>query len=169
MKVVFYSDQCEYSKKLIAYLEKNNIKNLFKLINIDNTNVPDNIDVVPSIVDTELNQPMKGKKAFEYLLNLKFFNNPTNNVDYLKELPQNPNIPHDDKAIKLKILNFELNSNNTNTNHEVIFNDLFNNISNINLEQNDNNKSTSHINQEINPPINITNSKLAILLKMKRK
>ena len=81
MKIVFYSEQCEYSKKLIAYLDKHNIKNLFNLINIDNTQVPDEIDVVPSIIDTELNQPMKGKKAFEYLLNLKYFNNPTNNIE----------------------------------------------------------------------------------------
>jgi len=111
MKIVFYSEQCEYSKKLIAYLDKHNIKNLFNLINIDNTQVPDEIDVVPSIIDTELNQPMKGKKAFEYLLNLKYFNNPTNNIECIKDLPSNPNIPHDEKATETKITNLELDSN----------------------------------------------------------
>jgi hypothetical protein len=182
MKVVFYSEQCEYSKKLLAYLEKNNIKNLFKLVNIDETDVPNDIDVVPSIVDTELNQPMKGKKAFEYLLNLKYFNNPTNNVDYVKELPPNPNIPEDDKADKSKILNLELTSTNINTvNTETILNDLFNNISkNISLEQDSEsdarkfydsttNKSTEQAVQEMMSQRNIQDSKLAILMRMKRK
>jgi arsenate reductase-like glutaredoxin family protein len=181
MKVVFYSEQCEYSKKLLAYLEKNNIKNLFKLVNIDNTDVPDDIDVVPSIVDTELNQPMKGKKAFEYLLNLKYFNNPTNNVDFIKELPPNPNIPEDDKAVKSKILNLELGSTNTNTvSTETILNDLFTNISkNVSLVQETNeskklhesnsNKSTEQAVQEMLAQRNIQDSKLALLMKMKRK
>jgi hypothetical protein len=39
---------------------------------------------------------MKGKKAFEYLLSIKYFNNPTNNVDY--ELPPKPEIIEDEKA-----------------------------------------------------------------------
>jgi hypothetical protein len=50
------------------------IKSLFKLINIDKTQAPQEIDIVPTIIDTELNQPLKGKKAFEYLLNIKYFN-----------------------------------------------------------------------------------------------
>lgn len=182
MKVVFYSEQCEYSKKLLAYLEKNDIKKLFKLVNIDKTDVPDDIDVVPSIVDTKLNQPMKGKKAFEYLLNLKYFNNPTNNVEYVKELPTNPNIPEDDKAVKSKTLNLELGSINTNTvSTETILNDLFNNISkNVTLEQEStsdarkfhesiSNKSTDQAIQEMMAQRNIQDSKLAILMKMKRK
>lgn len=182
MKVVFYSEQCEYSKKLLAYLDKNNIKNLFKLVNIDKTDVPDDIDVVPSIVDTELNQPMKGKKAFEYLLNLKFFNNPTNNVEYVKELPPNPNIPEDDKAVKSKTLNLELNSTNTNkVSTETILNDLFNGISKnptlepevINdskkfYEENANKKAEQAV-QEMIAQRNIQDNKLSILMRMKRK
>lgn len=110
MKVVFYSNKCEYSKKLIDYLEKNNIKNCFKLINIDNDDYPSDIDIVPTIIDTELTQPMKGKKAFEYLLNIKYFNNPTNNIEYIKNIIPNPNIPEDEKAIKTKSLNLELDN-----------------------------------------------------------
>ena len=178
MKVLFYSEQCEYSKKLLIYLEKNNIKNLFKLVNIDKTDVPTEIDIVPSIVDTKLNQPMKGKKAFEYLLNLKYFNNPTNNIDYVKEIHVNPNIPEDDKAIKSKTFNLELNSTNTNTiNTETILNDLFKNES---LENNsvcdarifhdsNSNKSTEQTTQKMITQRNIQDNKFAILMKMKRK
>ena len=99
MKVIFYSDTCEYSKKLLAYLEKHEITNLFKLMNVNQQTPPKEIDVIPTIIDTELNQPMKGKKAFEYIINIKYFNNPTNNIDYVKDIPTNPDIPVDDKAV----------------------------------------------------------------------
>ena len=112
MKVVFYSEQCDYCKKLLVYLEKYNIKSLFKLINIDKTQAPTEIDIVPTIIDTELNQPLRGKKAFEYLLNIKYFNNPTNNIEYIKELPPNPEIPEDEKAVKSETINLNLDSSN---------------------------------------------------------
>jgi len=112
MKVVFYSEQCDYCKKLLVYLEKYNIKSLFKLINIDKTPAPTEIDIVPTIIDTELNQPLRGKKAFEYLLNIKYFNNPTNNIEYIKELPPNPEIPEDEKAVKSETINLNLDSSN---------------------------------------------------------
>jgi thiol-disulfide isomerase/thioredoxin len=111
MKVIFYSEQCDYCKKLLQYLDKYNMKYLFKLINIDNTESPKEIDIVPTIIDTELNQPLKGKKAFEYLLNVKYFNNPTNNIDYIKDIPINPDIKEDDKAIKSDTTDFEININ----------------------------------------------------------
>jgi hypothetical protein len=109
MKVIFYSDKCEYCKKIFVYLEKYNITSMFKLINIDNKKYPE-IDIVPTIVDSELLEPMKGKKAFEYLLNIKYFNNPTNNIDYVKDLPSNPIIIEDDKAIKDKNNNLEIDN-----------------------------------------------------------
>jgi hypothetical protein len=65
MRVIFYSDQCDYSIKLLTYLDKNNIKSLFRLVNVDKITPPKEIDIVPTIVDTTLNQPLKGKKAFE--------------------------------------------------------------------------------------------------------
>lgn len=117
MIVIFYSDHCEYCKKLLSYLDKYNIKYLFKLINIDKNQVPKEIDIVPTIVDTKLNQPLKGKKAFEYLLNIKYFNNPTNNVEYIKELPPNPNIPEDEKAIETDTINLNLNTESKNDSH----------------------------------------------------
>ena len=98
MRVVFYSERCEHSKKLLVYMEKNNITNLFKLFNIDTNVAPKEIDIVPTIVDSEINIPLKGKKAFEYLINLKYFNNPTNNIELVKEIPPNPDIKEDDMA-----------------------------------------------------------------------
>ncbi len=86
---------------------------MFKLINIDKENYPD-INIVPTIIDSELLEPMKGKKAFEYLLNIKYFNNPTNNIEYIKELPANPIIIEDDKALKDNNNNLEIKSTEKN-------------------------------------------------------
>ena len=130
MKIIFYSDKCKFCKKLFEYLEKNNLIEIFKLINIDNTDVSHNIKIVPSIFDDQLNQIMEGKDAFLYLLNLKYFNNPTNNVNLTKFIPPNPIIKDDEFANKYKSNNLIIdtptikqsletnNDVNTNYNHE---------------------------------------------------
>jgi glutaredoxin-related protein len=100
MKIIFYSQFCEFCKKLLIYLDKNNIADQFKLVDIDNNTVP-NIKIVPTIIDTNLNTTMEGKKAFEYLINIKYFNNPTNNIE--NKIPINPKIDEDKLAMKLKI------------------------------------------------------------------
>ncbi len=110
MKIIFYSDKCNYCNSMMEYLNKHNIISLFKLFNIDNNNPPDGIDVVPTIIDTELIQPLKGKKAFEYLLNIKYFNNPTNNIEYVKDIPLKPEIPEDDKAFSKNMINLEIDN-----------------------------------------------------------
>lgn len=155
MKVIFYSDRCEYSKKLLIYLEKNNISNMFKLINIDNIDVPSDVDVVPYIIDTELNQPMKGKKAFEYLLNLKYFNNPTNNIEYVKQLPPNPNIKEDEKALQTNDVNLEIDN-------KIDFSSKTFYEANIN-------KPTNEVTNEMMKQRTMQDNKLAILMKMRRK
>ena len=144
MKVIFYSDKCQYCNNMMLYLDKHQIKSMFKLINIDNINPPEEIDIVPTIVDTELNQSLNGKKAFEYLLNIKYFNNPTNNVDYIKDLPENPVIPEDDKAIQNNSTNLEINKINLTLNKEEL----------PSIKPN-------------NP--NISNKKLTTLMKLKKK
>ena len=107
MKVIFYSSNCEHCNKLISYLDKYNIKNQFKLINIDTLDkIPNSIDIVPTIIDSDLNQPLKGKKAFEYVNNLKYFNNSTNNYT-IHNLPK-PNIEEDNKANNLSYNHLDL-------------------------------------------------------------
>jgi hypothetical protein len=129
---------------MMTYLDKHNIKSMFKLVNIDILDYPKEIDVVPTIVDTDIMQPLKGKKAFEYLLNIKYFNNPTNNIEYIKDLPDNPIIPEDDKANSNNTLNLEINKNT------------------IQFE-NENEKDNNLIKN------NISNKKLSTLLKLKKK
>jgi glutaredoxin len=112
MIIIFYSNKCDYCKKMINYIEKTNIIKLFKLINIDNEKYPESIDIIPTLIDIELNQPLKGKAVFEYLLNIKYFNNPTNSIKY--DIPINPVVMEDDKAND-KDLNLTIvNLNNEN-------------------------------------------------------
>ena len=133
LKVIFYSDKCQYCNNMMIYLDKHNIKSMFRLVNIDNIDCPKEIDIVPTIVDTEITQPLKGKKAFEYLLNIKYFNNPTNNIEYIKDLPDNPVIPEDDKANSSNTLNLEITKNNIQFESEKDNNPIKNNIPNKKL------------------------------------
>ena len=144
MKVIFYSEKCQYCNNMLTYLDKNNLRSLFDLINIDVNVPPKEIDSVPTIIDTDITQQLKGKKAFEYLINIKYFNNPTNNIEYIKDLPENPIIPNDDKAFQSNIFNLEINKE-----------------LNIELEK------EIHIPNNISN--NIPNKKLSTLLKLKRK
>jgi len=99
MRILFYSNSCNFCLKLVEYIEKNNLKDFFKMINIDTTNnIPKNITIVPTIIDTTIEAPLEGKKAFEYVINQKYFNHPTNNVDFIKNGVPKPTIEEDSKA-----------------------------------------------------------------------
>jgi hypothetical protein len=171
MKVVFYSEQCDYCKKLLDYMDKYNITSLFKLINIDKSTPPKDIDIVPTIIDTELNQPLKGKKAFEYLFNIKYFNNPTNNVEIVKEIPPNPHIPEDDKANKSKLLNLELNqtSQTNDSLNDVLVVDKLESNESSNFHENNSSNPISKATQEMVNARNVQDKKLSVLLQMRRR
>jgi hypothetical protein len=102
MLILFYSEQCDFSKKLLEFLDKHNIKRNFNLINIDRINkIPGNITVVPTILDSTIEAPFEGKKAFEFIVNQKYFNFPTNNIDFwTKNMVPKPIIEEDKKAIE---------------------------------------------------------------------
>jgi len=168
MKVIFYSEQCDYCKKLLQYLDKYNIKSLFKLINIDKTQAPEDIDIVPTIIDTELNQPLKGKKAFEYLLHVKYFNNPTNNIDYIKELPINPDIKEDDKAIKSDTIDLEINNSNTfSIKSDSLINDLFRENDSTTFYESSKKQEIAESSNEMIKLRQIQDKKLQTLLKLR--
>jgi len=168
MKVIFYSEQCEFCEKLIKYLDKHNLRPLFKLINIDKTTAPKEIDVVPTIVDTELNQPLKAKKAFEYLINVKYFNNPTNNIEYIKELPPNPEIPEDERAVKSETINLNLDNSNpfiVKTDSQI--NDLFKENESTIFYEASKEMDIAKSSQEMAQLRQIQDKKLQALLKMR--
>lgn len=106
MRLLFYSNSCNFCLKLLEYIQTNKLEEYFKLICIDKTNnIPKNITHVPTIIDTEIEAPLEGKKAFEYVINQKYFNHPTNNVEYIKNGVPVPKIEEDSKAISSGFIN----------------------------------------------------------------
>lgn len=104
MRILFYSETCNFCLKLLEYIDKNNLGQYFKLICIDDktAKIPKNISVVPTIIDTTIEAPMEGKKAFEYVINQKYFNHPTNNIEFTKNGVPKPSIEEDTKAVSSK-------------------------------------------------------------------
>jgi hypothetical protein len=99
MRILFYSQTCNFCLKLLEYIDKNKLAEYFKLICIDKSNnIPKNITIVPTVVDTTIQAPLEGKKAFEYVINQKYFNHPTNNIEYTKDGVPKPVIEEDNKA-----------------------------------------------------------------------
>jgi len=102
MIILFYSDNCEFCKKMLEYIQKNNIIKNFNMINIDKLKeIPKNITIVPTIIDSKIEAPLEGRKAFEFIINQKYFYHPTNNIDYwVKNCIPKPVIDEDAKAIE---------------------------------------------------------------------
>ena len=84
MKVLFYSNKCQYSMEIIKKINESSIKDQIKLVCID-TNHFDNIKIVPTIIDSDYKEILEGKKAFDYIKNKEFFNFSSNNVLCWKE------------------------------------------------------------------------------------
>ena len=100
MRIIFYSNSCDFCGKLLEYIERNKLNEYFKMICIDDNlkKIPKNIKQVPTIIDTDIEAPLEGKKAFEYVINQKYFNHPTNNVEFTKNGIPKPTIEEDSKA-----------------------------------------------------------------------
>lgn len=107
MRILFYSESCNFCLKLLEYINKNNLEQYFKMICIDEktAKVPKHITIVPTVIDTTIESPMEGKKAFEYVINQKYFNHPTNNIEYTKNGIPIPTIEEDIKAGSSKSAN----------------------------------------------------------------
>lgn len=81
-------------------MNEHNLKEEFNMIDVlKNKDIPSHIKVVPTIIDTEIAKPLIGKLAFDYLVNKKFFDHPTNNINYWKDktVPK-PKIVEDKRA-----------------------------------------------------------------------
>lgn len=101
MKILFYSTECNLSNKLLEYINSNKLNIYFNMININTDKFPENISIVPTIIDTEIGTTFEGKSAFDYIINNKYFNKPTNNIDYWTKIPlPKPTIEEDSKAIE---------------------------------------------------------------------
>jgi hypothetical protein len=164
MRILFFSKTCDFCLKLLEYIDKNNLGEFFKLICIDTTNnIPKNIHLVPTIIDTDIEAQLEGKKAFEYVINQKYFNHPTNNIDYIKNGVPKPKIEEDKKAFTSKHVGFIYVDNNDKEDiKDTTFYSNFDNKNKIHDDTNDN-KLINVINQR-----DIQDKKMNALMRLRK-
>lgn len=116
MIILFHSEECKFCVKLLEYINTNKLNDFFKFINIDTLSViPEHITIVPTVIDSSIEAPLEGKKAFEYVVNHKYFNHPTNNVDFwINTPPPKPTIEEDKKALDKSMLTIYTNLDDVN-------------------------------------------------------
>lgn len=102
MRIIFYSNYVEFCVKLIEYIKTNKLEQYFKIVNIDDLNDKQTkelgLSVVPTLIDSDFDIHFEGVKAWEYVKNQKYFNHPTNNIEFTKEGVPKPIIDEDNKA-----------------------------------------------------------------------
>ena len=137
MKVLFYSNNCKFCSELVNKINESNINDL-KMVCIDENNSFENIKIVPTIIDSDYNEILEGKKAFDYINNKKFFDFPTSNILIWqeKEIPD-PKIKNDKLAIDTTVNSLDdINFNKT---------ELKSNLSDSFISENSNNKTNESI------------------------
>lgn len=79
---VFYSNNCEYCKKLLDYINNEKLTNECQLVcfESDPDKIPEFITNVPTIIAKNLSKPLVGLEAVEWIKNKKYFNQITNNI-----------------------------------------------------------------------------------------
>lgn len=102
MRIIFYSSYVEFCIKLMEYIKLNSLDEYFKIVNIDDLSEKETkelgLSVVPTLIDSDIDTPFEGTKAWEYVRNQKYFNHPTNNIEYTKNGIPKPVIEEDNKA-----------------------------------------------------------------------
>ena len=90
--LLFYSEYCKFSKLLIKKLEDENLINEFKLIDIKTVKeLPKIITNVPTIIVKNINRPLVGIHAFNWIENTKYFYQKTNNIKNVFKIPPSKN------------------------------------------------------------------------------
>ena len=109
MKILFYSNKCNYCLKLLNII--NQLKNNdIKLICVDNnTKIPSNLEKVPTLIIPDINEPLVGNKAFNWIELQSKTNNLTHNINFSEKV-NDDDFKHSDKL--------EKTFNNSNKNDE---------------------------------------------------
>ena len=72
--ILFYSDKCQYCGLFLKKIHSENMLHNFKLINVHELKqIPAAITNVPTIIINNINVPLSGIHAFEWLEKTKYF------------------------------------------------------------------------------------------------
>lgn len=76
MHILFYSNNCPFSKQIIELIVANQLSSHFKLISVEDPNIkiPPIITNVPTLIIKNVNRPLIGLDAFNWINMQKFIN-----------------------------------------------------------------------------------------------
>lgn len=88
---VFYSNKCQFCHSLLETIKRANLSNSCTLIcfETDPDKIPEFITDVPTIVAQNLLKPLIGKKAEEWISNIKYYNQNTHNINTINVIDPN--------------------------------------------------------------------------------
>jgi hypothetical protein len=74
INTLFYSRTCEHSVKLFKLLQSEGLLEHFKLYCVDDRldKIPPHIKMVPTMIVSNMNKPLEGQAAFEWIQQMKF-------------------------------------------------------------------------------------------------
>lgn len=100
-------------------MKQKDLASTYKTVCVDNNdNLPNNINEVPTIIDSDLADVLVGDKAFDYISSLQYFNFPSNNFNnWNNRIVPKPIIEEDKKAYDSKAM--ENNTEHFNSSKEV--------------------------------------------------
>ena len=105
---IYYSSQCIHSDKVIKLIETEKLINEFNFIQLEThrDKFPSYITSLPTIIAPNLSKPLVGVECINWILNRKYFNQTTNNIN-------NNNVVHID--IKSALDGLEFNKKESNS------------------------------------------------------
>jgi len=120
---LYYKNNCYASINILNIIRSNNLLINCLLVNIDNSNIPDNITNIPAIIVSNINNPLYNDDAINWINNIKFFNQTTNNIN--KNNVIMPSIIDNNLSCNKKELS-SLSDRYTTLNDEIIEKNLLN-------------------------------------------
>ena len=80
LSILFYHPQCEHSRKILIQLRQSNLENQIRLFNIEKKQPPKHIKSVPTLVLSNLNEPLIGTEVSDWINQLNSNNIKENNT-----------------------------------------------------------------------------------------
>lgn len=78
--ILYYSRRCKFCTQVLDKLHKNDMLTTVTLLDIDTHAFPESIKKVPTLHGSAFNKPLVGKKVFEWIDTVRYFNNSSNNI-----------------------------------------------------------------------------------------
>jgi hypothetical protein len=88
--ILFYSNKCDYCKRFLDRLDKENLNKRFTQVCVDgNRNIPKEITDVPTIIVANIIKPLIGKAAFDWVDTVKQFSQISSNITLRSTVDKN--------------------------------------------------------------------------------